>query len=874
MKIKYFKLTNYAGIKYGINNTEFELKDIPSGLIKLTGNNGCGKSTTLHSLHIFSDDKTFLIKKEDGTYEEAEKELIIEHSGAEYHIIHQYNNKGSKKSFISKNGTELNANGNVTTFEDIVEKEFSLNNNTIGNSVIGVSEVNFIDLTSSERKKEISRLLPNIDIYDKNYKKANDSLNGCKKHIQMLSKLISDNGSVEQIDQDIIDIRNKIQPLEDEIQTYKNNLLESEKYKAIVESKITEMQSSISNAQMYITNNEQEYNNAKSIIDKYKDIEIDTDINAINNKLSIEQNKHSILQEEINNLKIEISNMNNEWNNYNEATEHNKNIQINRDKIKEQISSIEEEIKAINKSIEEISNVKIEDYTNQNTIDHINRVGISIKNELETLSNSYFCSIDEKTELEVYNDIETIKNKINLYNEKAKELTKYQNYLSIFNSMSNTTNNNELNNISLSDGCSFNKCALQYKSLVDFYNQKCNDLGSMLEKHKEKYEQYVKFLEIHNNYSQYYNDRYELAKVLKLNVEEFSKLNLKHVLAKLRTIKKEIEENLFKISKLPEKESIRNNKIEYINQLKQNLDSIKLIEVKNINFTKEDIIEKQNSITNKNEEIVNSNRKISVLNKKLQDAIEYSNLSKYRNIIDKYEVELNNFNNTNTSINNNRMELQNCENQINTINRLIVEKSNIIQTFNKEIKELDDKKAVIKDQLSNKTKLDTEIEERQLVISALHPTKGIASLLIKSYLNNIENICNEILDKTFDGAYKIYLENEEKDFFIKVYEKSTNRYIDDVKLASSGQQAIVKLVLSIALAKCSIGDKIFLKLDEADSVLDEQNIMSLETILTGINKLLGIEQIFIVTHNSAISVADMKVVFDRDEQRYDIERLD
>lgn len=37
MRIKYFKLENFAGIKYGINNTIFELNDIPNGIIMLQG---------------------------------------------------------------------------------------------------------------------------------------------------------------------------------------------------------------------------------------------------------------------------------------------------------------------------------------------------------------------------------------------------------------------------------------------------------------------------------------------------------------------------------------------------------------------------------------------------------------------------------------------------------------------------------------------------------------------------------------------------------------------------------------------------------------------------------------------------------------------
>ena len=88
-----------------------------------------------------------------------------------------------------------------------------IENNTVSNSVIGVSQINFIDLTSSERKKEIATLLPNISEYEKAYKISNDNLNGCKKQIQLLSQLISESGGSEMIQNKMIEINSKIDPI-------------------------------------------------------------------------------------------------------------------------------------------------------------------------------------------------------------------------------------------------------------------------------------------------------------------------------------------------------------------------------------------------------------------------------------------------------------------------------------------------------------------------------------------------------------------------------------------------------------------------------------------------------------------------------------
>lgn len=873
MKIKYFKLKNYAGIKYGINNSVFELKDIPDGIIKLTGDNGCGKSTTLHSLHIFSDDKSFLIKNDDDTYESAEKELIVEHNGIEYHIVHQYNAKGSKKSFISKNGEELNGNGNVTTFEDKVKEELGIVNNSISNFVIGVSEVNFIEMSASERKKEISSLLPNISSYEKMYKNTTDNLNGYKKQVSIISKLIADTGSIDEIDSKILEINEKINPIIKEIEELNNTNLENGNKKAVYESKSNELNNSLKELKQLLDSKKDGYNKAMSIIEKFDKPPKELDMMVLTGKKDVAVNNLNNLNNEKNSLLNDISIKNEKWSNFIKIENNNKNIIENQNKIKEQIKNVETELIDYNKDLESLLSISAKSYFREDIVNSITSTGMSIKEELTTLSNSYTYSIDEKSELELYTEIDSIKEKVKLYKDKQDEFNKLCSIIDMLEGLNKAANNVANSNLSMTEGCSFEKCSKQYSGLLQSYKEKRDSLGQMLEKNLDKFNQYLQFINIDDKYKFLYPSRLELAKSLELTDDYATKPKLNDFIQILREKKKEIDDYFFKVNKIPEKKSFIENKNQMLNQLKTNLSSMQLIDNPSLDFTEDDIRNLQVLVDEKTKEINNANQKVYAITKDIENLIEYQSIEKAKLFIETFNTKKEELELVESNMSNNNNDLNNILNSINVITSLIKSKNDILVEFNKSIKELEDKKLIINEHISNKAKLDGEIEDISYIVNALHPTKGIPSLLVKTYLERIENVCNNILETTFDSSYKIYLENLEKDFFVRVYEKSTNRYIEDVKLASSGQQAIIKLVLSIALTKCSVGDALYLRLDEIDSVWDAANIMALESLLNGLHTKFGIEQMFLVSHNSAVSVSDMLVEFDRAEQEYKIKRL-
>lgn len=874
MKIKYFKLTNFAGIKYGINNKVLELTDIPSGIIMLTGQNGCGKSTTLHTLHVFSDDKTFLIKKEDESFEPAEKELIVEHNDNEYRILHQYSKTGSKKSFIQKNGEELNGAGNVTTFENVIFEEFGMENNTVSNSVIGVSEINFIDLTSSERKKQISTLLPNISEYEKLYKTSNDSLNGAKKQIQMLSQLIANSGGIENIESKIEEINSKVNPILEDIDKLNSDLVSQKENKAAKEALYNKSIEEESALKVEVGNETSRAAKAVELISTFANPPKETDLSVLYSKKEVLNNQMT----ELNNLKSEIQNkinlFNSEWSAYQDKVNYQKNIESNRNSLIDKKNKLEEEINILKENLNKKKSIDIKNYYNKETENWIVYIGKSLKDEVDSLKNIYTESINGLSAEEAYDDIANTNSKIELFNSKEKELEMYSSYLSMFKNMADKANEQTNTNIELTDGCSFSKCSVQYKHLIDIYTDKYNKLHNFLETNRDKYLQYTRLKKLYDTYAHCLDDRQQLAEFLGLDKNLFcSSKNFESILTALRTIKKEISDYLFNSSNLLEEEKYINSKLEYLASLNKQISELKDIEIKELQFNLEDVEKLKKDIENTVTDIFNLKIKIDSVTKEIELATEYSKLDETKRFLDEFNKK---------TLNVSKLVEQGIglKRDMDTIDNLIVStmssikaKNEIIDELHKELKENNENLAIIKDQISNKNRLDTEINHRNMVVSALHPTKGIPSLLVKDYLGSIENISNNILEKTFDSSYKIFLENLEKDFYIRVFEKSTNRYISDVKLCSSGQQAIIKLVLSIALTKCAVGNAIYLRLDECDSVLSKENLAMVEVLLNSLLDKFGIEQVFIVTHNSSVSVCDLTVHFDREEQNYNLKRI-
>jgi len=184
MKITYIKLENVAGLYVGQNKEKIEIsfENSKNKIVSISGKNGSAKTVLMSSLTPFAyvtslDERSSLpyIRKGYDGY----KEIHYKDNEDEYIIKHYY--KATKdshtvKSYFIKNSEELNENGNVRSFLQLVELHFGLTEEMMRLIRLGTNVNSFITLAPAKRKEYIGKLIEEIDMYLKIYKKINEDI--------------------------------------------------------------------------------------------------------------------------------------------------------------------------------------------------------------------------------------------------------------------------------------------------------------------------------------------------------------------------------------------------------------------------------------------------------------------------------------------------------------------------------------------------------------------------------------------------------------------------------------------------------------------------------------------------------------------------
>ena len=150
-------------------------------------------------------------------------------------------------------------------------------------------------------------------------------------------------------------------------------------------------------------------------------------------------------------------------------------------------------------------------------------------------------------------------------------------------------------------------------------------------------------------------------------------------------------------------------------------------------------------------------------------------------------------------------------------------------------------------------KRDKEEVERDFTIvevmkNIIQPGKGLRKELINLYMFDIFQLANDLLLNTFYG--KLYLREfiiTDKEFIIPYVYNGTEA--SDIAYASSSQQAMISMALSLAIISKLIDKYGVLGIDEADRTLSAENKAIFVETLAKQLKLVGINQAFIISHS-------------------------
>jgi DNA repair exonuclease SbcCD ATPase subunit len=876
MKINRLKLVNFIGIKHGMDLDEIEI-DFRSGnnnkIVMLSGANGSGKSTIMSQLHPFKDS---FDNRSNVTYDNGLKEIEIQSGDDVYEITHTYGD--GAKSFIKKNGTELNENGGIRTFEAVVESEMKLTSEYFNIGKIGSNTESFIQFTTSKRKEYISTFLPHIDDYLKKFDIVSEKFKLSKNNLKTVSteleKLEQEDvikSRIESLESTISLLSNQIETVSNDI-AVKNSLVESDNKlnEDIDISQISKEKADKAKRKEAI------YVMAKTFQEKYdgkKEIEyceqiieekvqltkqLGQDIAVMNTK---KDSINTLILSAENEVKKQQYNL--------EGLLKTEPLEVLVKKIKDtkdKIGDLEEIInsdditKIVSKNSDTINNqsIKFESFRNflVKYFDDLKASSVvPTRTNIEMFVSDNFENVLKKL---IDDSRETIADKDKVIKTKSLNLSIKQANAGKIDIL------NQRPDECVIDTCPFIRDALKYKNLPEEIETLEKDIAQLEKDQKEFENKAERISDLKFLYDQY-NSSYENMgprnnEVFKLFSDQFGGI-VDAIMGNLSDLQKGTDELISKINSAI-------YALSNVNKLKTDLQNLEYQKnfVENTATVKAGI---EQSIKDKQKEV---DKHQTDLKKFINNSIELvESLKTEEQILKDYKEYLSG-----------KKEINSLSTQISTLNTAesdyairsnqIVENNRKINELNRQILELRTQKETSSRELTKAQTIITNIESlkakkedleknyelQKFIRTALDPNKGIPLYFIKTYLDKTGTIANELLQLAFGDNFEISFETDSKDFFIKV--RAGENVKEDIKEASQGEISLTTISISLALIEQSIGKFNILALDEIDGPLDTSNRKNFISILNKQIEKLGIEQLFVISHNDAFDTESLDLI--------------
>lgn len=864
-KITRLYLKNFIHIYAGMNKKEITL-DLSESNKKINifiGKMGSGKSSVLGHLQPFATYGTLDIRNQEDLIipgEDGIKEIDYLHNGIFYQICHKYTwNKNTKshttKSFIKMNGKEMNENGNVGTFKEIIKTEFGIDQNFLRLLRLGPNVSNLINMKSTERKSFIASLLKETDIYLLLHKKLTEdyrNLNGILSVLSnKLTSLSSDKqneigAEIEDLEDDLKDAKKKIDKINAEISRLQgmNSALASEK----------------SLSELYDARDEawDEESRLKRELD-----EIDSIVEAIPNidysELSV---KYGQITANLNTVNERILRLQEEFTqNSTKKTKLSEFILIQDNT--EQLHELENKAENIKNKYERYSTALV-NFKCGYSYSYL--VGIPLA--IQTFQMSLEDMLVNKTEIigRMYNSDKSVitwaKKKLNILIGRQVNLKKL------------------LSNIQFSAEyqcpiplyrppmCPTKDCPFiqSHPQIIKEYskdkrNSQIRDLQTQIEKMDIEISMYEDLI-----------SQYPKMEILKKTWETLSRdLNNLGVLR---------EKNLYKL--LIDLDA-RNRWYDY-NALIDITEKAKMLE---------DYSQLQNQYYMVQNELLQlQNSDIGVKKKELEELndkeekllIELEDLQKDHNVLseDKKKTEetltaMKNYKSYEESKKNLELQLEQIDYKIRNINegidRIEINLQKIhglkrdLGDASVDYNKINDKLMKLKLQMQDieSTKADYQgyLDERnvlKLILDAVSSKDGIPLVMVKVFLDQCKEIVNDLISDIFDDDLEIIsFDISENSNEFKIPFRINGNDVSDIELASQGQQAVISIALSFALCRKSMFDYNIMLLDEIDNSIYKHDREKFIMILSKQMRSLGTEQVFLITHNDIFQQSGLPV---------------
>lgn len=856
------------------------------------GKNGSGKSTIEDALTPFPDPVSKYLPHEEGL-----KEIeYIMNDGTEYKIRIEYpiNKMGERiqtKAYIEKNVNgniiELNPNGNIGSYKDVLYNEFYLDSNFIALSQLSVENRGLVEKTPAERKKFVANgaIINSIEVYNNIYTTLNKRSSIFKSMINSIVAKIDSIGNEENIVSTLVSLDNRIKRLE----INKNQLTkELSDVESIV--KLTdpngELQHKYSALQVQI----------KSIQDELDTINLflkQIDSKSKNEPYSLMTSLENCIlyEKELNRKIIKLQS----------------EIDQTKDQIQSSLVSREEESKSINLKVTRLKALQSE-YNYQDLLEEMKKTKKNISDDLAmfqsigvspetTISKDEFVTglntlklLKEQVDIirsyhydseiqvavdyelngkSIMDDIHKVESKIDeltLQKMEVRENIKYYNGL-----MDRLDILDQRPETCTIDTCSFIKDALDAKKeqpeikLEELYELQ-KDLIVQYEKFSEK-ESFLKNVSkvsysiqiiiryINNNRTildklpngHIFSDENEFLNRL-LNGSTFDDINILYQYIDQANVFEDYKYNLEVLKSLESEYKIYQSKTIIIEEIENDIESI---QIKLDKITKE-IDTKNQIILEKQKELQRSHSCIEVLINTKDKYIHKKELeSSLREKLSELEL-----------IANKMKEIEESIQRINTINQSILNIDNELIPIKNERDKLKFSMDRLVEYKSELQVYQDKYEKIELIKKYSSPSKaGIQNLFIEVYMGQTLNLANQLLSKLFNGTLELdrYIIND-KEFRIPCKSLESSIVNDDISSCSTAQKCMISMIISFALLKQGSTKYNILRLDEIDGGLDQDNRAMFIDVLNEIMDIMEVQHCIMISHSSEAVLEDTDII--------------
>ena len=894
MKFKSARFIGLIGVcrASGLKEIFIDFTKCTHKIVLIMGKNGSGKSTIEDALTPFPDPISKYLPHEEGL-----KEIeYIMNDGTEYKIRIEYpiNKMGERiqtKAYIEKNVNgniiELNPNGNIGSYKDVLYNEFYLDSNFIALSQLSVENRGLVEKTPAERKKFVANgaIINSIEVYNNIYTTLNKRSSIFKSMINSIVAKIDSIGNKENIVSTLVSLDNRIKRLE----INKNQLTkELSDVESIV--KLTdpngELQHKYSTLQVQI----------KSIQDELDTINLflkQIDSKSKNEPYSLMTSLENCIlyEKELNRKIIKLQS----------------EIDQTKDQIQSSLVSREEESKSINLKVTRLKALQSE-YNYQDLLEEMKKTKKNISDDLAmfqsigvspetTISKDEFATglntlklLKEQVDIirsyhydseiqvavdyelngkSIMDDIHKVESKIDeltLQKMEVRENIKYYNGL-----MDRLDILDQRPETCTIDTCSFIKDALDAKKeqpeikLEELYELQ-KDLIVQYEKFSEK-ESFLKNVSkvsysiqiiiryINNNRTildklpngHIFSDENEFLNRL-LNGSTFDDINILYQYIDQANVFEDYKYNLEVLKSLESEYKIYQSKTIIIEEIENDIESI---QIKLDKITKE-IDTKNQIILEKQKELQRSHSCIEVLINTKDKYIHKKELeSSLREKLSELEL-----------IANKMKEIEESIQRINTINQSILNIDNELIPIKNERDKLKFSMDRLVEYKSELQVYQDKYEKIELIKKYSSPSKaGIQNLFIEVYMGQTLNLANQLLSKLFNGTLELdrYIIND-KEFRIPCKSLESSIVNDDISSCSTAQKCMISMIISFALLKQGSTKYNILRLDEIDGGLDQDNRAMFIDVLNEIMDIMEVQHCIMISHSSEAVLEDTDII--------------